>query len=120
MPGSAGSSPTAAFVRTQRSVSFLQTPAWGRVKTEWRSESLGWFDGRKLVGAGLVPHRPVARLVHFPLAYLPGGPAIDWTGEIDVWLAPLAAYLRARGAFAIRLCPPVRTETWSAAQVKEG
>jgi vancomycin resistance protein VanK len=23
-----------AFVRAQRSVSFLQTPAWGRVKTE--------------------------------------------------------------------------------------
>jgi hypothetical protein len=44
-----------AFVRTQRSVSFLQKPAWGRVKTEWRSESLGRFDGRQLVGTGLVP-----------------------------------------------------------------
>ena len=46
-----------AFVSRQRSVSFLQTPAWGRVKTEWRSESLGWFgddgDEQRLVGAGL-------------------------------------------------------------------
>ncbi len=109
-----------AFVRTQRSVSFLQTPAWGDVKTEWRSESLGWYDDRRLVGAGLVLHRPVPRLERFTLAYLPQGPTIDWTGDLDTWLAPLAAYLKARGAFAIRLGPPVRTDTWSAPQVKEG
>ncbi|WP_121702318.1 peptidoglycan bridge formation glycyltransferase FemA/FemB family protein [Streptomyces sp. E5N298] len=109
-----------AFVRAQRSVSFLQTPAWGRVKTEWRSESLGWYDGPRLVGAGLVLHRPVPRLERFTLAYLPEGPVIDWTGGLDAWLGPLAAYLKARGAFAIRLGPPVRTDGWSADQVKEG
>ncbi|MFJ6080202.1 lipid II:glycine glycyltransferase FemX [Streptomyces sp. NPDC092369] len=109
-----------AFVRAQRSVSFLQTPAWGHVKTEWRSESLGWHDRGRLVGAGLVLHRPVPRLDRYTLAYLPEGPVIDWTGEIDAWLDPLAAYLKAHGAFAIRLGPPVRTNTWGAAQVKEG
>ncbi|MEV7735745.1 peptidoglycan bridge formation glycyltransferase FemA/FemB family protein [Streptomyces sp. NPDC088921] len=109
-----------AFVRTQRSVSFLQTPAWGRVKTQWRSESLGWYDAGRLVGAGLVLHRPVPRLERFTLAYLPEGPVIDWTGEIDAWLDPLASYLKAHGAFAIRLGPPVRTNAWSADQVKEG
>lgn len=109
-----------AFVRAQRSVSFLQTPAWGRVKTEWRSESLGWFDGQRLVGAGLVLHRPVPRLDRFTLAYLPEGPVIDWSGEIGAWLDPLAAYLKEHGAFAIRLGPPVETDYWSAAQVKEG
>jgi lipid II:glycine glycyltransferase (peptidoglycan interpeptide bridge formation enzyme) len=109
-----------AFVRAQRSVSFLQTPAWGDVKTEWRSESLGWYDGRRLVGAGLVLHRPVPRLERFTLAYLPQGPAIDWAGDLGAWLDPLAAYLKDRGAFAIRLGPPVRTHTWGAAQVKAG
>ncbi|MFB7600145.1 lipid II:glycine glycyltransferase FemX [Streptomyces sp. NPDC056160] len=109
-----------AFVRAQRSVSFLQTPSWGRVKTEWRSESLGWFVGRRLVGAGLVLHRPVPRLDRFTLAYLPEGPVIDWAGEIGAWLDPLAAYLKEHGAFAIRLGPPVVTDTWSADQVKEG
>ncbi|MFI6583013.1 lipid II:glycine glycyltransferase FemX [Embleya sp. NPDC050493] len=118
--GPIGPAEHSAFVQARRSVSFLQTPAWGRVKTEWRSESLGWYDGRQLVGAGLVLHRPVPRLERFTLAYLPQGPAIDWTGEIDAWLDPLAAYLRAHGAFAIRLGPPVRTNTWSAARVKEG
>jgi vancomycin resistance protein VanK len=62
----------------------------------------------------------VPRLERFTLAYLPEGPAVDWTGEIDAWLDPLTAYLKAHGAFAIRLGPPVRTNTWSAAQVKEG
>jgi lipid II:glycine glycyltransferase (peptidoglycan interpeptide bridge formation enzyme) len=109
-----------AFVTTQRSVSFLQTPAWALVKTEWRSESLGWYDGRRLVGAGLVLHRPVPRLDRFTLAYLPEGPVIDWSGDIDAWLDPLAVHLKARGAFAIRLGPPVRTDAWSADQVKEG
>ncbi len=108
------------FVRAQRSVSFLQTPAWGRVKTEWRSESLGWYDGRRLVGAGLVLHRPVPRLERHTLAYLPDGPSIDWTGDLSRWLDPLAAYLKAQGAFAIRLVPPLRTDRWSAAQVKAG
>ncbi|MFI5695355.1 lipid II:glycine glycyltransferase FemX [Kribbella sp. NPDC051586] len=109
-----------AFVDAQRSVSFLQIPEWGDVKTEWRSESVGWYDGRQLVGAGLVLHRPVPRLERFTLAYLPQGPIIDWTGPLGRWLDPLADYLKAQGAFAIRLGPPVRTDTWSAAQVKEG
>jgi vancomycin resistance protein VanK len=113
-----------AFVSRQRSVSFLQTPAWARVKPEWRSESLGWFRGtggdETLVGAGLVLHRPVPKLKRYTLAYLPEGPAIDWSGDIADWLDPLASYVKAHGAFAVRLGPPVRTATWSASQVKEG
>ncbi|MFE6101355.1 lipid II:glycine glycyltransferase FemX [Streptomyces laurentii] len=109
-----------AFVRARRSVNFAQTPAWGRVKTEWRAESLGWFDGGRLAGAGLVLHRPVPGPSRFTLAYVPWGPDIDWSGDIGAWLDPLAAYLKARGAFAIRLCPPVRTHTWDAARVKDG
>lgn len=109
-----------AFVQAQRAVSFLQTPAWAGVKSEWRSESLGWFSGSELVGAALVLHRPVPLLPNRTLAYLPEGPVIDWTGDVGAWLSPLVALLKARGAFAVRLGPPVRTDTWSAAQVKEG
>ena len=37
----------------RRPASFLQTPAWGAVKSEWRHESLGWFDpAGTLVGVG--------------------------------------------------------------------
>jgi lipid II:glycine glycyltransferase (peptidoglycan interpeptide bridge formation enzyme) len=109
-----------AFVQAQRSVSFLQTPAWAQVTTEWRGESLGWFEGGQLSGAGLVLHRPVPRLERLTLAYLAEGPAIDWTGDLNAWIDPLAAYLKEHGAFAIRLGPPVRTNVWSATQVKAG
>jgi len=113
-----------AFVRAQPRVSFLQTPAWGAVKTEWRAESLGWFRAGDLVGAGLVLHRalPVpGPLGRRTLAYLPEGPVIDWgAADLDDWLDPMARLLKARGAFAIRMGPPVVTRRWSAERIKAG
>jgi lipid II:glycine glycyltransferase (peptidoglycan interpeptide bridge formation enzyme) len=115
-----------AFVRAQPTVSFLQTPAWAAVKPEWRAESLGWFDGGDLVGAGLVLHRPIPiprtkRTLPRTLAYLPEGPVIDWSADdIGAWLVPMAQHLKAQGAFAVRMGPPVMTRRWSATQVKEG
>ncbi|MEP9381869.1 lipid II:glycine glycyltransferase FemX [Nocardioides cheoyonin] len=109
-----------AFIATRPLVSFLQTPAWAGVKTEWRSESLGFFRDGELAGAALVLHRPVPKLRRYTLAYLPEGPVIDWTGDLAEWLDPLAAYLRRNGAFGVRIGPPVATATWSAEQVKQG
>lgn len=108
------------FITARGSASFLQTPAWGAVKTEWRSESLGWFDGSTLVGAGLVLYRQVPRLRRY-LAYLPEGPLIDWADEdLSVWLDPMVAHLRAHRAFGIRIGPPVVTRRWTADQIKQG
>jgi lipid II:glycine glycyltransferase (peptidoglycan interpeptide bridge formation enzyme) len=111
-----------AFVEEQRSASFLQTPAWGAVKSEWRRESIGWRDpAGGLVGAALVLHRPIPRLKRFTLAYLPEGPLIDWSdADLGRWLDPMAAHLKQAGAFGIRMGPPVVTRRWTAAQVKEG
>ncbi len=76
------------FIERQRSASFLQTPAWGRVKSEWRRESLGWFRQGELVGAALVLYRQLPRLKRY-LAYLPEGPVIDWeTDDLGAWLDP--------------------------------
>jgi len=108
------------FIRGRRSASFLQTPAWGRVKSEWGAASLGWYDGGELVGAGLVLFRQLPRLKRY-LAYLPEGPVIDWSGEhLADWLVPLAALLRQRGAFGVRMGPPVVTRRWDNATVKQG
>jgi vancomycin resistance protein VanK len=109
-----------AFLREQSWASFLQTPAWATVKSEWRAESLGWYDGERLVGAGLVLYRKLPRLKRY-LAYLPEGPVIDWTADdLAAWLAPMAEHLRGQGAFGVRMGPPVVSRRWSAAQVKEG
>ena len=108
------------FIAGRSSASFLQTPAWAAVKSEWRAESVGWIRGRTLVGVGLVLHRQLPK-VRRSLAYLPEGPVIDWSGDdLGAWLSPLVAHLRSQGAFAVRMGPPVVTRRWSAEQVKAG
>ncbi|WP_346729095.1 lipid II:glycine glycyltransferase FemX [Nocardioides coralli] len=108
------------FVRSRPSASFLQTPAWARVKPEWRAESLGFFRGDDMVGSALVLYRQLPKLKRY-LAYLPEGPVIDWeSDDLAAWLAPMADHLRGQGAFGVRMGPPVVTRRWSAAQVKEG
>ncbi|HSI27433.1 MAG TPA: peptidoglycan bridge formation glycyltransferase FemA/FemB family protein [Aeromicrobium sp.] len=108
-----------AFIRGREEVSFLQTPAWADVKSEWRGESLGWFDAAgELCGAGLVLYRKVPRLNRF-LAYLPEGPDLDWSAAtLSDWLEPLAGYAKTQRAFALRLGPPVVARRWNAATIK--
>jgi len=65
-----------AYVQAQPSVSFLQTPAWGKVKSEWRHESVGWFESGTQVGAALVLYRQLPRVRRY-LAYLLEGPILD-------------------------------------------
>jgi lipid II:glycine glycyltransferase (peptidoglycan interpeptide bridge formation enzyme) len=109
------------FLRTQRSASFLQTPAWGEVKSEWRRESLGWYDDQDaLVGVALVLYRQLPKVKKY-LAYLPEGPVIDWDADhLSDWLAPLTRHLRDAGAFGVRMGPPVVTRRWTADAVKQG
>jgi lipid II:glycine glycyltransferase (peptidoglycan interpeptide bridge formation enzyme) len=108
-----------AFLRAQPSASFLQTPAWGRVKTDWRHESLGWYDAAgRLAGVGLVLYRRLPRS-HRAFAYLPEGPVLDWSsGLLPDALRALVDYLKGRGAFGIRVGPPVELRRWHAATVK--
>jgi lipid II:glycine glycyltransferase (peptidoglycan interpeptide bridge formation enzyme) len=107
-------------LRGLRSASFLQTPAWGEVKSEWRRESIGFHRGGALVGVGLVLYRKVPRLERY-LAYLPEGPVIDWrTEHLSDWLAPMTKHVAGRRAFGIRIGPPVVTARWSADAVKQG
>ncbi|WP_053203661.1 lipid II:glycine glycyltransferase FemX [Jiangella muralis] len=111
-----------AAITERPSVSFLQTPAWGVVKRDWRSRSVGWFDGDKLVGEALVLYRKAPRVRRY-LAYVPEGPSIDWdgvsaAGDLQRWLAPLVEHVKAQGAFGLRMGPPVVGRRWSNATLK--
>lgn len=108
------------FIASRSSASFLQTPAWASVKSEWRAESLGWVRDGEIVGVGLVLYRQLPKIKRF-LAYLPEGPVIDWIDDdLQAWLEPLTAHLKKKGAFAIRMGPPVVTRRWAADQLKAG
>jgi lipid II:glycine glycyltransferase (peptidoglycan interpeptide bridge formation enzyme) len=112
-----------AFISARSTVSFLQCPAWGAVKKEWRSESIGWCDADgKIVGAGLVLYRQIPKVKRF-LAYLPEGPALDWAtvaslADLRGLLDPMLAHLRRRKAFGVRMGPLVVTRRWSAETIK--
>ena len=115
-----------AVIAARGSASFLQTPAWGAVKSEWRSQSLGFFRDRQSTpfGAGLVLYRKVPRLR--PLPGLPArgpGPRLGgaWTRPRSAsrW-PPLVAHVKGQAAFGLRIGPPVVTRRWSAATVKDG
>ncbi|WP_347353206.1 peptidoglycan bridge formation glycyltransferase FemA/FemB family protein [Intrasporangium sp.] len=109
-----------AWLRTQPSASFLQTPDWAQVKPDWRAESLGWFEGAALVGTALVLHRPLPRTGR-TLAYLPEGPCLDWSSpRLVEHLRALRDHLKGRKAFAMRIGPPVATHRWRAATIKAG
>ena len=112
------------WVASRPSVSFLQLPEWGAVKVGWTSESLGWFDGVRLVGAGLVLNRSVPKIKARSLAYIPEGPDIDWLRErlpgatLDDWLNPLLAHCKARGAFQLKMGPALATRRWKTDTIK--
>lgn len=115
-----------AFVTARPSASHTQVPSWGDVKPDWLPESLGWFDeGGQLVGAALTLLRPVPGPkvpgLRRYLAYLPEGPLIDWQSPgLAGLLEPMLEHLRARGAFTVRMGPPVVVRRWDAEAVKAG
>jgi lipid II:glycine glycyltransferase (peptidoglycan interpeptide bridge formation enzyme) len=108
------------YIAQRPSVSFLQTPAWGKTKAGWQSESLGWFEGDQLIGAGLVLLRKVPKVSKY-LAYLPEGPDLDWENETQVaaGLAALVEFAKARGVFQIKMGPHTWVRRWTAETLKE-
>lgn len=95
------------------------------MKSDWRPESIGWFDASTLVGAGLVLYRPVPRIPKLSLAYLPGGPDIDWLRQqlpgyrLEDWMEPMLRHCRGQGAFQVKMGPPVALRRWEADTIKD-
>ncbi|MDN3020733.1 peptidoglycan bridge formation glycyltransferase FemA/FemB family protein [Streptomyces sp. S.PB5] len=114
-----------AHLRLHPDASHLQIPEWGDVKPDWLAESVGWFEvgeggGEAMVAAALVLYRPLPGTRRF-LAYLPDGPEIDWReARLERWLDPLVAHLEARGAFSVRIGPPVVVRQWEPGTVTSG
>ncbi len=108
-----------AFIKERGSASFLQTPAWGKVKPEWRSESLGFFADGQLTGAGLVLYRQLPKVKRY-LAYLPEGPELDWErADVKEHLDALVKHAKKRKAFAVRIGPWLTHRRWQAPTIKE-
>jgi len=108
------------YINTRPSVSFLQTPAWGKVKSDWSAKSLGWFDGEKLVGAGLMLTRKLPKVDKY-FAYLPEGPDLPWE-QIEIVSAALSAlvsFAKENKIFQLKMGPHVWARTWTNENLKE-
>lgn len=106
------------FIAQRGSASFLQTPAWAKVKSEWRGETVGFFDGDELTGTALILYRKLPKLRRY-LAYLPEGPVLDWERtDFAEHLDALVAYAKRNRAFAVRIGPAVVHRRWSAPTIK--
>lgn len=107
-----------AYVASRPSVPLEQTPGWGRGFVAARTESVGWFDDGRLIGAGLFRYRGLPRLPMRSVAVFESGPDIDWTGDrrpqlkLSDWLDPLVEHLRGRGVFTARINPVVADREW--------
>src|SRR4051794_39182896 len=117
-----------AYIQSLPAASHCQVPAWADVKSEWRSESLGWFDeqpgqltkGGQQVGAALVLYRQLPKVKRY-LAYLPEGPVINWYApNLDEWLQPMLRHLKQQGSFTVKMGPPVIIRRWEATTIKAG
>ena len=107
-----------AFFARHPLASFMQTPAWAAVKSEWGHDLLGWFDGEQIVAAGLVLYRYLAR-GRYCLAYFPEGPLAQWDGDQAELFPPLARYMKKRGAFCLRIGPTCVWRRWFTETVKQ-
>ena len=107
-----------AFIQQRGSASFLQTPAWAKVKPEWRGESVGFFADGELTGVALVLYRQLPKLKRY-LAYLPEGPVLDWSRpDVADHLRALVAHARRSRSFAVRIGPAVVHRRWKADTIK--
>ncbi len=99
------------YLRGCAGASYLQCPSWGRIPPRWRPESVGWFDGSRLRGVGLVLYRRVPAVGS--LAYLGEGPVLDWAdlGAEDVTEA-LLDFLRTRTVFSVTMAPALVLRRW--------
>lgn len=104
---------------TAAHVSFLQLPQWGAVKVAWNPESIGFFKDSALVGVALVLYRPIPKVPQRSLAYIPEGPVIG-DSDIDVseWAPALVAHVKSRGAFQVKMGPPLPLAQWNAETIK--
>jgi len=105
------------YLATQSDYSFLQTPAWGKIKTGWSFELLG-FKTTALIGVALVLYKSAPIISKYKLAYIPEGPILNWDEFDPAALTLLAEYLKQQNCFLLKIGPKVMLHRYSNAELK--
>jgi len=105
------------YLATQSDYSFLQTPAWGEIKTGWRYELLG-FKTTELIGVALVLYKSAPIISKYKLAYIPEGPILNWQQFDAAALTELAKYLKTKNCFLLKIGPKVIVNRFNNSDLK--
>jgi lipid II:glycine glycyltransferase (peptidoglycan interpeptide bridge formation enzyme) len=106
------------FISELPSASFLQLPEWGAVKADWKSKSLGIYDGASLIGVALLLTRALP-VVAKSFGYIPEGPLFlpnhPHKGKV---LAALENYAKQENIFLLRIGPAIAYRDWEPEVIK--
>lgn len=107
------------FLATQLDYSFLQTPAWGKIKSGWSYELLG-FKNPELIGVALVLYKSAPIIKKYKLAYVPEGPVLNWQKFDPATLTALASDLKQKNCFLLKIGPKAMLHRYSNDSLKAG
>ena len=90
-----------------------QTPAWSRLKSNWRSFFCGVYrsgekeGGETLAGVSLILVRKI--LPFFSYAYCPRGPVLDFSNKelVEAFKKGIEEFCKKRGIYAVTIDPPI-------------
>jgi lipid II:glycine glycyltransferase (peptidoglycan interpeptide bridge formation enzyme) len=106
------------FISELPSASFLQLPQWGAVKNDWKSKSIGIFDGAELVGVALLLTRALP-YVGKSFGYIPEGPLFLPRFSFDkAVLESLEVLAKQEKIFLLRIGPAIAFRDWESEVIK--
>lgn len=93
------------FVRNFPSTSFMQTPAWSKVKTAWDHSYVGLYENDKLICGAMILKRNL--FLGKKLFYVPRGFVVDYSDKkvLTKFIDEIKRYAKENGAMDIKIDP---------------
>lgn len=93
------------FVRNFPSTSFMQTPAWSKVKTAWSHSYVGLYESDKLICGAMILKRNL--FLGKKLFYVPRGFVVNYSDKkvLTKFIDEIKRYAKENGAIDIKIDP---------------
>ena len=93
------------FVRNFPSTSFMQTPAWSKVKTAWSHSYVGLYENDKLICGAMILKRNL--FLGKKLFYVPRGFVVNYSDKkvLTKFIDEIKRYAKENGAIYIKIDP---------------
>lgn len=93
------------FVKSSPLVCLLQSSTWGKVKSNWDNELIGFYSDDELVGTASVLIKKLP--LNFSMIYIPRGPILDYSDRtlLKFIIDSLKEYGKSKNALFIKIDP---------------